>query len=68
MTENEIKVLTSLRQNQEGDNGDGFGCVYLPNCDGGKTRSFNGTLSSLEKKGIYRPSGDPCFGEVKLTD
>lgn len=60
-------LLSSLRSNCESTtveaDGTRWGSVYLPNC--GKGHSFAGLLSALEAAGLYRPTGDSCFGEVK---
>lgn len=64
MTPNEITVLWELRRHIEHE-ADGFGSVYLDNCIGCSSRSFAGTLSSLQKKGLYEPQ-EYGFGYVKL--
>jgi hypothetical protein len=63
LTEREVKVLTELRANMEGMDGDWMQ-VYLDNCPSSRERGFNGVLGSLAKKGLYRPQGDDCFGDV----
>lgn len=60
LTALEAEILASLRDHDEGD-----GCVYLDNAkpDTITKHQFAGVLSSLEKKGLYRPH-DGFFGFV----
>jgi hypothetical protein len=44
--------------------------VYLDNAvpHGWSKHQFAGHLSDLKANGLYRPTSDSCFGEVKLED
>jgi len=73
LTEREQKVLATLRANTEGTSvlqGPEWGTVCLANGqpDGMASRVYAGVLSSLERKGLYKPQGDDCFGWVKLEE
>ena len=70
LTSREAAVLAELRANlescrEESDEGV-WASVYLPNCPSSREKGFNGVLSSLSKKGLYRPEGDDIFGDVKV--
>lgn len=60
LTALETQILASLRDKEEGD-----GWVYLPNAkpESITKHQFAGVLSSLEKKGLYKPH-DGFFGYV----
>lgn len=67
LTKKEDALLAALRENAEQDEGGGFWSVYLDNARGTESaRSFAGILSSLENKGLYRPSDGEFFGKVKV--
>ncbi len=63
LTEREIKILAELRSNIEGDaDKNGYYPVCLGNCDSEGSKGWNGILSSLTKKGMYKPENDGDFG------
>ena len=69
----ETEALSQLRANVESRDvtADGlvFGQVYLDNCQmSASGRSWAGVLASLDAKGLYRPQGDGCFGDVRLNE
>ena len=70
LTNREAVVLGELRANlescREESGGEVWVSVYLPNCPSSREKGFNGVLSSLSKKGLYRPEGDDIFGDVKV--
>jgi hypothetical protein len=65
-------VLEELRANSEsirtGADGTVWGMVYLDNAIPAKwsRHKFAGHLSYLKANGLYRPTSDSHFGEVKL--
>ncbi len=73
LTDKELILVTAMRRHAESStilqDGSVFGSVYLDNCrpTGWSGHAFAGVLGSLQVKGLYRPSGDPCFGEVLIV-
>lgn len=65
-------VLNALRNSSESTcteaDGTVWGTVYLDNAipDDWSKHKFAGHLSDLKKRGLYRPTHYPEFGEVKL--
>lgn len=71
LTEATALLLTHLRTNCESitERADGdWGMVYLDNAipHGWSRHQFAGHLSDLKARGLYRTTGDDCFGEVLL--
>jgi hypothetical protein len=72
MSPNTTIALAALRAEKEAistdANGVEWGMVYLDNAkpDGWTRHQFAGHLSDLKAQGLYRPTSDPAFGEVKL--
>lgn len=67
------QVLAALRTNKEAleiIDGATWGMVYLDNaqadCRGISANQFAGFLSALKAAGLYLPTGDVCFGLVKM--
>lgn len=67
LTDNETAALAALRAHVEYESKEGWGMVYIDNA--GQGHAFEGTLGSLEKKGLYIPQDDEFagdWGQVKL--
>lgn len=58
-------LRAAVESTDEYGDGSKWGQVYLPNV--GKGHSFAGLLSALEGQGLYRPTGNPAFGMVRLA-
>jgi hypothetical protein len=72
MTNETTAVLAALRAAKEAidtdANGIVWGMVYLDNAHikGMSRHQFAGHLSALKAQGLYIPTYDPAFGEVKM--
>jgi hypothetical protein len=72
LTEATAHALELLRVNSESTcteaDGTVWGMVYLDNAvpHGWSKHQFAGHLSDLKSNGLYRPTYDDAFGEVKL--
>ena len=71
LTEATAHALELLRVNSESTvtrDGHEWGMVYLDNAipHGWSKHQFAGHLSDLKANGLYRPTSDSHFGEVKL--
>jgi len=67
LTDLERVALAQLREAAESrPDAGGFQQVYLDNCPmSSERRTWAAVLGSLAKKGLYKPQGDDCFGDVK---
>jgi len=74
LTEATAHALELLRVNSEStctrEDGSRWGMVYLDNAVpyGWLKHQFAGHLSDLKSNGLYRPTSNSSFGEVKLED
>lgn len=72
LTELESQMLQALRQNYEGNAGNGWGGIYLDNANvpGVDSRQKSALLSNLQQKGLYRHDDEyrGVWGAVKLDD
>lgn len=74
LTEATAHALELLRVNSESEctrsDGSRWGMVYLDNAvpRGWSKHQFAGHLSDLKANGLYRPTSDSAFGEVRLED
>ena len=64
------EALMAKREESQSTDQDGsrWSLVYLPNAQVKRVTpiQFAGALVALEQLGVYRPTGDKYFGEIKI--